>query len=662
MSRGKLWMIGMGAVFVLAACSDEEAQVPAPEEAEPETVASPEPRAEQFMELWQAGEYETLYEEFLTERAKEAFGEETFIDWQVELEEQLSLSERKIDWQLGEEPWLQNVPADIPLTISMDSVIGEIEFDKTLSFVYEETEENEAGEWFAEWDPSFILPNLSEDDNVSVQISDTERGEIVDRNGKVIAGNTDAYEIGVVPGNFDRDDYTERLAGLLDLSVEDIDAELEKPWVEPHHYVPLGTVGPDREKLNRLFAIPGTKRTKVTMRHYPYGKSMAHLTGYIAPITAEQLEERSGQGYGQGDIVGREGLEEIFETELRGKRGGKILIEKTAQNETITAVDNSSAAGETVTLTIDADLQQNVYQEMGGKPGTAAAVDPYTGETHVLVSSPAYDPNDFIPGIKESRFRQLTDDPGQPFFNRAAASYPPSYVMQPITAAVAMKEGTLDPAEGIEIEGETWQKFPSWNDFRITRPNPGVKNPIDLEKALVHSDSIYFAIQATNMPDDSFLEGLNEFGFGQAFDYPVPLAASEISESGTFGSEGQLASSASGESQVRVNVLHVALMYGTFLADGEMKKPILFTDAEEENLKQELLNAEQAEMVRTALVQSGEEDGHGLAGKTAVIKTDDGDMGWFAGYDPNVGNLSAAIMMEDEEDAAAIAGALFSDD
>lgn len=93
-----------------------------------------------------------------------------------------------------------------------------------------------------------------------------------------------------------------------------------------------------------------------------------------------------------------------------------------------------------------------------------------------------------------------------------------------------------------------------------------------------------------------------------------------------------------------------------------MKKPILFGDAEEENLQQELLSAEQAEMVRAALVEAGEEDGHGLAGKTAVINTDDGDMGWFAGYDPNVGNLSAAIMMEDEEDAAAIAGALFSDD
>ncbi|MFP3324233.1 penicillin-binding transpeptidase domain-containing protein [Planococcus sp. SIMBA_160] len=662
MGKSKLWMIGMGAALTLAACSDEEADAPTPEEAEPETVASPEPRAKEFMELWKAGEYETLYDEFLTERAKSAYGEEIFTEWQVELEEQLSLSERDIDWQLGKEPWLKNEPADIPLTIAMESVVGEIEFNKTLSFVYEETDESEEGEWFAEWDPSFILPNLSKDDNVFVQVSDTERGEIVDRNGKVVAGNTDAYEIGVVPGNFDRDDYTERLAELLDMSAADIDAELDKPWVEPHHYVPLGTVGPDRETLNRLFAIPGTKRTKVTMRDYPYGESMAHLTGYIAPITAEQLEEQSGQGYGQGDIVGREGLEEIFETELRGKRGGKILIEKTAQNETITAVDNSSAAGETVKLTIDADLQRKVYREMDDAPGTAAAVDPYTGETHVLVSSPAYDPNDFIPGIKQSRFQQLVDDPGQPFFNRAAATYPPSYVMQPVTAAVAMKQGTLDPEEGIDIDGETWQKYASWNDFRITRPNPGVKNPIDLEKALVHSDSIYFAIQATNMPDDSFLNGLSEFGFGTAIDYPVPLAASQISESGAFGSEGQLASSASGESQVRLNILHAASMYGSFLADGEMKKPLLLGDAEEETLKQELLSAEQAELVRTALAEAGEEDGHELVGKTAVLKTDKGEMGWFAGYDPKVGNLSVAVMMEDEEDAAAIAGALFSDD
>ncbi|MGM0898219.1 MAG: penicillin-binding transpeptidase domain-containing protein [Bacillota bacterium] len=660
MGKGKLWMIGLCAAFVLAACSEEEAETPAPEETEAETVASPEPRVEEFVELWQDGEYKTLYEEFLTDRAKQAYGEETFVEWQLELEEQLALSDRQVAWEVEEQPWLKDQPADLPLRITMDSVVGPIEFDKTMSFVYEGSQEE--GEWLAEWDPSFILPNLSKGDNVSVQISDTERGEIVDRNGSVIAGNAEAYEIGVVPGNFDRENYTERLAGLLDLSVEDIDEELEKPWVQPHYYVPLGTVRPDRETLNRIFAIPGTKRTKVTMREYPYGESLAHLTGYIAPVTAEQLEERSGQGYSQGDIVGREGLEEVFETELRGERGGKILIEKTAQNETITAVDNSSASGETIELTIDADLQRAAYREMDGQAGTAAAIDPYTGETHVLVSSPAYDPNDFIPGIKQSRYRELANDPGQPFFNRSAAIYPPSHIMQPITAAVAMKEGTLEPEEGIEIEGETWQKYRSWNDFRITRPNPGVSNPIDLEKALVHSDSIYFAIQATNMPDDTFLEGLGEYGFDETFDYPVPLTASQISESGTFGSEGQLASSASGQSQVRVNILHTALMYGTFLTDGEMKKPLLFGDAEEETLKQDLISTEQAELMQNALAEAGEEDGHDFAGKTAVIKTDDGDMGWFAGYDPKVGNLAVAIMMEDEEDAAEIAGQLFNDD
>ena len=117
MGKSKLWMIGMGAALTLAACADEEAETPTPEEAEPETVASPEPRAQKFMDLWQAGEYDTLYDEFLTERTKSAFGEEIFIDWQEELDEQLSLSERDIDWQLGGEPWLKNEPADI-ITVS----------------------------------------------------------------------------------------------------------------------------------------------------------------------------------------------------------------------------------------------------------------------------------------------------------------------------------------------------------------------------------------------------------------------------------------------------------------------------------------------------------------------------------------------------------------
>lgn len=660
MGKGKLWMVGLGAAVVLAGCSDAETEAPAPQQPEEESLESPEARVAEFVELWEAGDYETLYGEFLTERSKQAFGEGTFIDWQLELEEQLSLANRDVSFEVAEGPWPENEPADIPLEITMDSVIGELGFSNTMSFVYEETED--AGEWFAEWDPSLILPNLERGDQVSVQLSDTPRGEILDRNGRVVAGNAEAYEIGVVPENFDRNNHTERLAGLLDLSVEDIDAELDKPWVQPHYYVPLGTVRPDRDKLNRIFAIPGTKRTKVTMREYPYGASLAHVTGYIAPITAEQLEERSGQGYGRDSVVGREGLEEIFETQLRGEQGGKILITKAQQGETITAFDHTSREGQTLTLTIDADLQQQVYRGMGGNPGAAAAVDPYTGETHVLVSSPAYNPNDFIPGIKETRYRQLANDPDEPFFNRFAAVYPPSYVMQPITGAVAMKEGTLDPQEGLDITGETWQKYPSWNDFRITRPNPGTPNPIDLTAAVVHSDAIYFAIQATNMPDDSFLEGLTAFGFGTAFDYPVPLTASRISESGAFGSEGQVASSANGLGQVRANVLHTALMYGTVLSDGEMKKPLLFKDAEQQAYETDLLSAEQAELLRTALTEAGKEDGHGYAGKTAELKTDRGDMGWFAGYDTTDGNLSAAVMMEDGAGVMEIVDRLFGND
>lgn len=659
MGKSKLWIAGIGAAM-LVGCADEEAAPAVPEQPQPEQVASPEPRAEQFVELWQAGEYETLYEEFLTERAQQAYGEETFIDWQEQLDEQLALSNRQIEWAPASEEWPREQPADFPFSVTMDSVVGEVAFDNTMSFVYEETDGE--GQWFAEWDPSFILPNLSKGDNISVQISDTERGEIVDRNGSVVAGNAEAYEIGVVPGNFDRQNQTERLAGLLDLTPEEIDAELDKPWVQPHYYVPLGTIRPDRDTLNRLFAIPGTKRTKVTMREYPYGESLAHLTGYIAPITAEQLEERSGQGYSPDAVIGREGLEALFESELRGDRGGKIFIEKTSVNETITAIDNSAAAGETIALTIDADLQRQVYREMGGEPGTAAAIDPYTGETHVLVSSPSFNPNDFIPGIKDSVYRALADDPGEPFFNRSAAAYPPSAIMQPISAAAAIKQGTLDPNEGIEITGETWQKFPSWNDFRITRPNPGVSNPIDLEKAVVHSDSIYFAIQATNMPDDSFREGLSELGFGQSFDYPLPLSASRISENGEFGSEGQLASAANGEGQVRMNVLHTALLYGTFLADGEMKKPLLFTGVDQETLKQDLVTAAQAELMRSILVEDGAENGHGYAGKTAALPVDGGDMGWFAGYDPNDGNMSIAVMMEDESNVSGVVDRLFGND
>src|SRR5690606_5119398 len=134
--------------------------------------------------------------------------------------------------------------------IAFDTVIGPVEFEKTLTLLYET--HGEVEDWFVEWDPSFILPNLEAGDQVSTQITEGPRGEIVDRNGQAIASNSSGYEVSVIPENFDTS-RKPQLAQLLGMSEQAVDDKLNQPWVRPHYIVPIAQIKADQSTLDELF-------------------------------------------------------------------------------------------------------------------------------------------------------------------------------------------------------------------------------------------------------------------------------------------------------------------------------------------------------------------------------------------------------------------------
>lgn len=646
--------IFMLVLLLLTACQEEEAQ-PAPEqpiEEAAETVESPEERVAEFIELWESGDFPVMHTNYLNQGTQSVYGEASFVTWQQELHDQLGIENLAVSYTEPAEDarWTKEQPADIPIRINFDTAIGPVEFEKTLTLLYES--HGEAEDWFIEWDPSFILPNLEAGDQVSTDVTEGPRGEIIDRNGKAIAGNSSGYEVSVVPENFDMS-KKQQLAELLGMSEEAVDDKLNQPWVQPHYVVPIAQIKADQATLDQLFTIRGTSQKEVAMRNYPYGPSLSHITGYMGPITAEQLAEWNGQGYSTEALVGRQGLEEILQDRLRGEAGGRIILKKQQEDAVITSVENEPVPGETVALTVDAELQQDVYDAMDGKAGTSAAINPETGETIVLLSSPGFDPNEFVPNITTSRFQELANDPLQPFFNRFAASYTPGPVMQPITAAIGLESGALDPDEGLDITGTSWQRYRSWGDYRVTRPRDDIPNPIDLTKALVHSDSIYFAQQALNMQNDDFRTGLENFGFGEEIAFPIELAPSRLSQNGTFGSEGQLADTAFGQGQMQVNILHLASLYSPIVTNGDLYKPTLFLDDEDQQVwKSGLLAEANAETLRASLTNAGTEQGVALAGKSGTARERGEQTSWFVGYGLDNPELMVAMMVEGEEPAA----------
>ncbi|MDN7242909.1 penicillin-binding transpeptidase domain-containing protein [Planococcus sp. N028] len=651
---GLFWV----AIVLLTGCQPEE-QVAPKEPEKAEAQVSPEGRLEEFISHWTAGDFAEIYAEYLTEGTKEAFGEDVYVDWQEQLKEDLDATSISIDYTKPEEEakWTPEEPADFPIAVDIATVAGPVQFEKTLTLLFEN------GDWFVEWDPSFIFPQLEEGDKVKTEITKPERGEILDRNGKGIAINGTGYEIGIIPGDFEEDKKDE-LAKLLNTTPTAIDRQLNQSWVQPDFYVPIAKVAKgNKEKLDKIFAIPGTERREVPLREYPYGKALAHVSGFIGPITAEQLEELKEEGYTAEDLIGRQGLERSLEERLRGEEGVRIVIEKArSADETITAAEKEPKQGDIITLTIDADLQKTVYNAMDGKAGTSAAVNPDTGETLVLASSPGYNPNEFILGMSGSRYSKLQNDPLNPLFTRFAASYAPGSAIKPVIAAIALEAGTLDPDKGMDIKGKTWQKK-GWTNYRVARLHDDAPNPVDLNTALVYSDNIYFARQALEMGRETLIEGLESFGFGEELPFEgLNVTTSQISNDGLITSEGQLADTSFGQGQMLTNILYLATMYEPFLNGGMMYKPVLFEEDQKAQVwKEELVSADNAETIRISM-RNAVTDGFAksanlkdipLAGKTgtAEIKartTDKGkNHGYFVAYNEDAPDFILAMMIED---------------
>lgn len=154
------------------------------------------------------------------------------------------------------------------------------------------------------------------------------------------------------------------------------------------------------------------------------------------------MEEMDSNSYDADDMIGKRGLELLYEDRLKGEEGVTISAVNEEGDETVIA-EQPVQDGENVVTTIDADIQETIYNTYEDDAGTAAAIHPKTGETLAMVSAPAFDPNKRIFGISQSGYEQLQDDPQRPLVNRFRATFSPGSAMKPITAAVGLQTAAL---------------------------------------------------------------------------------------------------------------------------------------------------------------------------------------------------------------------------
>ena len=200
-------------------------------------------------------------------------------------------------------------------------------------------------------------------------------------------------------------------------------------------------------------------------------------------------------------MIGKRGLEQVFDEQLKGKSGIKVTIKK-PDGSTELLAEKPVEDGPDIKLTIDIDLQASLYAELVGEAGTGAALDPVSGETLALVSSPSFDPNQATLGFSTDEWKQLQDNPQKPMTTRFKKAYAPGSVLKPITAAIGLANKVITPEQTMDISGLKWQKGASWGNYFVTRVHEA--NPVNLEKAMVFSDNIYFAQTALGIGKDAF--------------------------------------------------------------------------------------------------------------------------------------------------------------
>lgn len=542
---------------------------------------------------------------------------------------------------------------------SFDTVAGNITFENEAFFL-----KREDG-YKLIWTDSLIYPGLSSTDKVRVSTTQAKRGEILDRNERVLAGPGVASSVGIVPGKLEnKDSVIEQIAELLEMEPEEIEKKLSAKWVKDDSFVPIKTlrkvkeielmsmesdeeVIKEHERQQHLLEIKGVMISDTEVRSYPLEDAAAHLVGYVQNVTAEDLEKHAGEGYTTSSVIGRSGAEGLFESELKGQNGCRIYIVDANGDEKEELACRMVEHGKTIKLTIDSELQKALYEQFKEDKSCSAAMNPYTGEVLALVSTPSYDNNDFIMGLSNEKWTTLNEDENKPLYNRFRQVWCPGSTFKPITAAIGLESGAVDPNEDYGNVGLSWQKDASWGSYHVTTLH--AYEPVVLENALIYSDNIYFAKAALKIGAEELKDSLLGLGFQEELPFEIVMSKSQYSNTENIETEIQLADSGYGQGQILVNPLHMACIYTAFCNKGNVIKPYLVysPDAEPEYWIPNAFSENTTNLVLDG-IKKVINDSHGtgyaahredvlLAGKTgtAEIKASKDDtsgteLGWFA--------------------------------
>ena len=473
-----------------------------------------------------------------------------------------------------------------------------------------------------------------------------KRGRILDRNGKVLAEDGKGYSVGLVKGKLNGENDYGQIAQYLETDVETLQKKMSASWINDDSFVPIKTVSEatKNDLINKnILGINGVKISTVSIRTYPYDKVASHIVGYVQNVNAEDLKKHKNEGYNSTSVIGRNGIEAAYEEKLKGITSGKIeLVDKNDKVIKELCHKEVKMSPQDITLTIDIDLQQSLYNEYQNDKSASVALNPKTGEVLALVSTPSYSNNDFVLGLSTDKWNALNNDVNQPLMSRYKQTYTPGSSMKPITAAIGLETKTIDPNKDLGTK-DKWQKDSSWGNYYVTTLH--APSPNNLKNAITYSDNVYFARSALNIGKDNLFKYYKNLKIGEKIPFELALNKSQYINKNQKVSDQLIADSGYGQGQILMNPVQLASIYSAFVNNGSIYQPHIVQGQTKTWIKN-VFSKETTKTIKEDLINAiADKNGTGhaiyhdnvvLAGKTgtAEIKQSQSDttgteLGWF---------------------------------
>ena len=438
--------------------------------------------------------------------------------------------------------------------------------------------------WFLQIHKGTEYRQLADSNRVRMLDVVASRGNILDRQGRTIITNRPSFNIvWVKEDSPNPDEVIKKLSRILNEEIAELLKKVREAADNPRHIPILLKEDIDWKTLvyieNNHFELPGIQIQVLPRRDYLYDDLASHLIGYLGEINQKELKQKKGENYQGGDLLGKRGMEKLYEEQLRGEKG-TIYMEVDAHGfEQRRLEGKETLPGNDIQLTIDLDLQLEAEQAMGDKAGAVIAMDVNSGRILAFASAPPLKLKDFVGGISQKNWQALLENPKRPLVHKTIqGQYPPGSTYKIVTALAGLARGVITPDTVFYCTGS--MKF---GNRRYGCWKKGGHGPVSLHRALAESCDVYFYKVGLKVGVDSLAEYAGRFGLGHktgiAFEYEksglIPTAAWKKMAKGVSWQEGETLSIAIGQGFNLVTPLQINQMTATLANGGILYRPQL---------------------------------------------------------------------------------------